>query len=65
MQQNVGSMDKVVRVIIGLALLSLVFVLKGSIRWLGLIGLVPIFTAFVGWCPAYSLFGINSSTKKD
>ncbi len=65
MQQNVGSMDKVVRVIVGLALLSLVFVLKGSIRWLGLIGLVPIFTAFVGWCPAYSLFGINSSTKKD
>ena len=65
MQQNVGSMDKVVRVIIGLALLSLVFVLKGSIRWLGLIGLVPIFTAFVGWCPAYSLFGINSSAKKD
>ncbi len=64
MQQNVGGADKVIRVVIGLALLSLVFFLKGSIRWLGLIGLVPIFTAFVGWCPAYSLVGLNTSTKK-
>ncbi|MDA8363471.1 MAG: DUF2892 domain-containing protein [Gammaproteobacteria bacterium] len=64
MQQNVGSADKVVRVIIGLVLVSLVFFLNGSIRWLGLIGLVPIFTAFVGWCPAYSLFGLSTSAKK-
>jgi len=64
MQQNVGSTDKVIRVVIGLVLLSLVFFVKGSIRWLGLIGLVPIFTAFVGWCPAYSLIGLSTSSKK-
>ncbi len=64
MQQNVGSIDKVIRVAIGVVLLGLVFFLKGSVRWLGLIGLAPIFTAFIGWCPAYSLFHLNTSSKK-
>ncbi|MHB8455236.1 MAG: YgaP family membrane protein [Acidiferrobacterales bacterium] len=65
MQQNVGSADKIVRVIVGLGLLSLMFILEGNIRWIGLIGVVPILTALSGWCPAYSLFGLNSSAKKD
>lgn len=60
MEKNVGSTDKVVRIVVGLAILSLLFVLEGPNRWLGLIGLAPILTAVVGWCPAYSLFGMST-----
>jgi hypothetical protein len=60
MEKNVGSTDKVVRIVVGLAILSLLFILEGPNRWLGLIGLGPILTAVVGWCPAYSVFGMNT-----
>jgi hypothetical protein len=60
MEKNVGGIDRVVRVIVGLGLLSLIFVLEGSGRWWGLIGLVPLATAALGWCPAYLPFGIKT-----
>ena len=60
MKTNVGSVDRVIRVIIGLALLSLLFLGKGEIRWLGLIGMVPLLTAFVSFCPMYSILGVSS-----
>jgi hypothetical protein len=60
MRSNVGSIDKVLRVLIGIALLTLVFVLEGPARWLGLIGLVPLATAAFGFCPAYVLFGLST-----
>jgi len=40
--------------------LSLIFVLEGNARWWGLIGLVPIATAAIGWCPGWAVFGINT-----
>jgi hypothetical protein len=60
MKTNVGGIDKVLRIVVGLAVLSLVFILEGSSRWWGLVGLVPLFTGLVGWCPAYSLIGLNT-----
>lgn len=60
MKQNVGGIDKFIRIILGVVLLALVFVIEGNARWFGLIGVVPLFTAFVGWCPAYSLIGVNT-----
>ena len=60
MQQNVGNADKVARTVIGLALLSLIVLLEGNARWWGLIGLVLLFTVVTGWCPAYSLVGVNT-----
>jgi hypothetical protein len=60
MEKNVGGIDRVVRVIVGLGLLSLIFVLEGSSRWWGLIGFVPLATAALGWCPAYLPFGIKT-----
>lgn len=63
MVHNVGSIDKVVRIVIGLALLSLIFILEGNIRWLGLIGIVPLFTVAMGWCPAYAIFKISTKSK--
>jgi hypothetical protein len=64
MTRNVGGIDKVVRIVAGLALLSLVFVLEGSSRWFGLIGLVPLATATLGWCPLYAPFGISTCPMK-
>ncbi len=65
MKKNVGSVDKVIRVIAGLAILSLLFILEGSARWWGLIGLGPIATAALGYCPPYQLLGISTTGKKD
>lgn len=64
MKQNIGSTDKVIRIIAGLAILSLLFLLEGNARWFGLIGLGPILTAFVGFCPAYLPFGISTRKTK-
>jgi len=60
MNANVGSIDRTVRVILGLAILSAVFWAPGSARWFGLIGLVPLLTAFIRFCPLYTVFGINT-----
>lgn len=57
---NIGTADRLIRVLVGLALLSLLFVLEGNIRWIGLVGLVPLLTALIGWCPAYTLFRIDT-----
>jgi len=58
--KNVGNVDKIVRYIIGIALLSIYFILQGNLKYLGLIGLVPILTAIFGFCPLYALFGIKT-----
>ncbi len=62
---NMGSIDRIVRVVVGLALLSLLFVLDGGARWFGLIGVVPILTAAIGWCPAYLPFGISTCPRRE
>jgi hypothetical protein len=61
MQCNVGKTDKILRIIAGLALLLLGAI--GVIGWWGLIGLVPLATGLLGWCPAYSLLGIKTCGK--
>jgi Protein of unknown function (DUF2892) len=60
MNTNVGSIDRAVRVILGLALLSAVFLLEGPVRWVGLIGLVLLLTAAFGVCPLYTVLGIKT-----
>lgn len=63
MQANVGGIDRGIRIVAGLVLLSLVFVLEGSARWWGLIGIVPLATGLLRWCPAYLPFGIRTCAK--
>lgn len=58
MTRNVGTIDRAARVVLGLALLSLVFV-GPQTNW-GWLGLVPLATAVIGWCPPYALFGIST-----
>ncbi len=60
MEANVGSVDRGVRIVIGLALLSLLFVLNGDARWLGLISVVPLMTAALRFCPLYRLVGLST-----
>ncbi|HWT28678.1 MAG TPA: DUF2892 domain-containing protein [Methylophilaceae bacterium] len=60
METNVGTVDRVLRVIISLALLSLVFLIDSHLRWIGMIGLVTLFTAVTSWCPAYAMLGIKT-----
>lgn len=55
---NEHPVERVLRVVLGLGLLSLVFV--GPKSWWGLIGLVPLLTGLAGTCPLYSILGINT-----
>ncbi len=64
MKANVGSTDRVVRVVAGLLLLSLVFVLEGSSRWWGLVGLGPLATGLAGRCVLYAPFGIDTRSRR-
>jgi hypothetical protein len=61
MKANVGGIDRAVRIIAGLAILGLYFVLEGPARWWALLGLVVLATGVIRWCPAYLPFGISSS----
>lgn len=56
MKPNVGATDRVIRAVLGSALITLMFIVKGNARCLGLIGLVLLVTAFLGWRPAYLPF---------
>jgi hypothetical protein len=58
MNRNIGPIDRLIRVLIGLAALSLVFF--GPKTLWGLLGLVPLLTAMVGWCPPYAILGIST-----
>jgi hypothetical protein len=60
MKRNVGSIDKGLRIVVGIGLLSLLFLLEGNARWLGLIGLVPLGTALIGYCPLYAVLGLST-----
>ncbi|MEO8004230.1 MAG: DUF2892 domain-containing protein [Betaproteobacteria bacterium] len=55
MPTNVQSAERVVRVALGVALLCVVAFAPGAWRWVGLIGLVPLATGLIGWCPIYAL----------
>jgi hypothetical protein len=58
MQRNEGTIDRALRIIAGLGILSLVFV-GPQTPW-GWIGLVPLVTGLIGVCPVYSIFGIRT-----
>jgi hypothetical protein len=67
MSANVGSIDKVLRIVVGLVLIAFAIPLgfpNTGWNWVGWIGVVPIATAFMGFCPAYTLLGINTCPLK-
>lgn len=61
--KNVGTVDKVIRIVLGVVLLALVFV-GPQTPW-GWIGIIPLVTGLIGFCPLYGVLGMNTSgTKK-
>ncbi|MBU0555130.1 MAG: DUF2892 domain-containing protein [Alphaproteobacteria bacterium] len=60
MVANIGRTDRIIRILIGLALIALVFV--GPRTPWGWIGLVPLLTAFISFCPLYALLGIRTKS---
>jgi hypothetical protein len=64
MSVNVGGIDRILRIVVGLAVLALFFVLEGNARYWALLGFVPLFTGVFRYCPAYSLIGVNTCPMK-
>jgi hypothetical protein len=60
LKKNVGTVDRAVRIVVGVALLSMLFLVQGPWSYAGLIGLVPLLTAALGTCPLYTLLGIGT-----
>ena len=58
MTRNEGNVDRAARIVLGLALVALVFV--GPQTWLGWIGLIPLATGIAGFCPLYQVLGIRT-----
>ena len=58
MQTNVGGIDRILRAVIGLALIALTW--AGTIGVWGWIGVVPLLTAALGFCPLYTMLGFSS-----
>ncbi|MEI2813687.1 MAG: DUF2892 domain-containing protein [Burkholderiaceae bacterium] len=66
MNKNVGSTDRIIRAIVGIVLLALAYMGNfGAYAWVGyVLGAVMLGTAAIGWCPPYSLLGINTCAVK-
>lgn len=63
MNANVGKIDKAVRLVLALVLFSLLFILQGDIKWLGLLGVIPLATGLLNWCPIWMLLGVNTCKR--
>lgn len=61
MNKNVGKIDKTLRIIIGIAALGLGYYFQS---WWGLLGIIPLATALIGWCPLYCPLGLSTCAKK-
>jgi hypothetical protein len=60
MKKNIGTTDRIIRIIVGLGLIAYGVV---NHTWLGAIGAIPLLTAFVGFCPAYVPIGLSTIGK--
>jgi len=62
MKSNVGGIDRPLRIVAGLLLIALAA--TGTVGMWGWIGVVPLLTGLIGWCPVYPLLGINTCPMK-
>jgi len=58
---NVGTIDRIVRVVLGLVIIAMGFYFNS---WWGAVGLIPLLTAAIGWCPVYLPFGLSSCSTQ-
>jgi hypothetical protein len=62
MKSNVGTIDRVLRMTIGIVLIGLAA--TGTVGWWGWLGIVPFATGLIGWCPPYAILGLSSCKMK-
>ena len=62
MKTNEGGIDRILRIVAGLVLIGLAA--SGTVGWWGWLGVVPLATGLIGWCPAYTLLGMNTCPMK-
>jgi Protein of unknown function (DUF2892) len=63
MTQNVGGIDRILRIVAGLVLIGLAA--TGTVGWWGWLGIVLLATGAMGWCPPYAIFGFNTCPVKN
>lgn len=61
MEKNIGKTDRIIRIVAGIAILLIGIIYKS---WWGLIGIVPLATAFMSWCPLYAPCNITTRRGK-
>jgi Protein of unknown function (DUF2892) len=64
MKINIGKIDRILRIILGLGLLAFAFFSGHAYAWLGFLGLIPLATAAMGSCPLYTLVGLSTCPAK-
>jgi len=62
MKTNIGNIERILRIVVGLALV--VLTVMGTLPVWGYIGIVPLATGLMGWCPPYAIFGISTCKTK-
>ena len=62
MNKNVGGIDRILRIVVGIALIALAA--TGTVGLWGYIGVVPLLTGLMGWCPPYAIFGWSTCKTK-
>lgn len=64
MTKNIGNFERILRIVVGFALIAAFFLNDSAYSWLYLLGIVPLATGVIGWCPPYQLLGINTCKTK-
>lgn len=59
MNKNVGGIDKLLRIIVGVVLI--VLAITGTIGWWGYLGITPLVTGFISYCPLYAIIGVKTA----
>jgi hypothetical protein len=62
--RNIGGTDQSIRLLVGIALLSIITIFEDGWQWIGLIGFVPFLTALFRWCPLYHVLGMDTCEKE-
>ncbi|WP_212524599.1 DUF2892 domain-containing protein [Actibacterium sp. MT2.3-13A] len=63
LKKNVGSTDRIARIVLGAAMILAFFMVEGKFSWLYLLGIVPLATGLMSSCPLYTILGINTCPK--
>jgi hypothetical protein len=61
MKSNVGKIDKVIRVVLSVAFFSSYFILEGNLRYIAVVGIVPLVTGMISFCPLYKLINVKTN----